>query len=393
MVLGYLLARAGVDVVVLEKHADFLRDFRGDTVHPSTLDLIGELGLEEAFLARPHQRATSLELLIEGQPYKIAEFDGIRARHDFIAFMPQWEFLDFFAQQARAYPGFRLLMSTEAEGFHRDVGERIVGVRARNAEGSFNIAAGLVVAADGRNSRLREDAGLAVNDIGAPIDVLWMSLPREPSDPPESLGAAVAGSLMALINRGDYWQCAMIIAKGQADAIKAEGLEAFRKRIEHVAPMFTGRTQALKSLDDVKLLSVQINRLEQWHKPGVLFIGDAAHAMSPAGGVGINLAIQDAVAAANLLVEPLRAGRLSEDDLERVERRRRFPTRITQRMQVLAQSMAVAPSLEATTPLKPALPVRLLNHMPALRRFIAEAIGMGARPEHVSAELRDTFRD
>ncbi len=388
LVLGLLLARAGVDVIVLEKHADFLRDFRGDTIHPSTLEVMHELGLLDEFLRRPHQEMRQIAAQFGDTRYIVADFSHLPTRCKFVAFMPQWEFLDFIALHAKRRANFRLLMACEATGLieHK---ERIAGVRARARGADVEIAADLSVAADGRHSVLRHAAGLEVMDFGAPIDVLWLRVSKQPSDPAESFGRFDAGRLLVQIDRGDYWQCAFVIAKGSFDAVRERGLDALRAEVARLAPHLAGRVSELKSWDDVKLLTVAVDRLKRWHRPGLLCIGDAAHAMSPVGGVGINLAIQDAVAAANILSGPLADGRLRDGDLARVQTRRLFPTRVTQGVQVAAHNRLIAPLLAAKGPIKPPLPLRLLQRFPVLRRIPARMIGLGVRPEHVrSPEAR-----
>lgn len=330
MMLGTLLARAGIDVIVLEKHADFFRDFRGDTIHPSTLELMAELGWDADFLARPHQRLSRLRGLAGDTPVTIADLTHLPVRHPFIAMMPQWDFLDFLRGHAEEYPTFRLLMRAEVNDLIEEEG-RVVGVRARTEAGEIAVRADLTVAADGRHSFVRGDAGLVVDDIGAPIDVLWMRLPKKPADTEAPLARFQRGGFLVTIDRGDYFQCAYVVPKGGIEAIKARGIEALRRDIANVAPALAERVEALKSFDDVKLLTVTIDRLREWAKPGLLVIGDAAHAMSPVGGVGVNLAVQDAVAAANLLWEPLRRGVPTLDELKAVQKRRSFPTWATQR--------------------------------------------------------------
>jgi len=383
--LGLLLARAGVEVDVLEKHADFLRDFRGDTIHPSTLEVMYELGLLASFLQRPHQKIEQLAAVIGDRSLRIADFTHLATHCRFIALMPQWDFLDFIATQAKRYTSFRLRMQTEATGLIEEQG-RVVGVRARTANGQLSIRADLVVAADGRDSKLRDAAGLRVKDLGAPIDVLWMRLSKQPGDPNEVLGRVAAGALLVMLDRGNYWQCAYVIAKGEAERLRGEGITAFRDRVADVAPLLGDRLTELKDWDDVKLLSVAVNRLTTWARPGVLFLGDAAHAMSPVGGVGINLAIQDAVAASNLLAEPLRRGRLTLRNLEAVQERRLFPTRVTQWLQVQIQNNFLSRVLASRTAPSPPLPVRWLDGCPYLRRLPAHLIGVGVRPEHVHTQ-------
>jgi len=382
MMLGLLLARAGVDVVVLEKHADFLRDFRGDTIHPSTLQVMHELGVLDQFLKLPHQKAATISGVIGGETIQIADFRHLPTRCGFIALMPQWDFLDFLADQGARYPGFTLSMRAEVTGLIEE-GGLVAGLRAATPEGSVEIRALVTVGADGRHSTVRAAAGLAVDDLGAPMDVLWMRLSRKPQDGPDTLGRMEAGRIFVMLNRGDYWQCAFVIPKGGIDEVKARGLPAFRAAIAEVAPMLHDRVGELRSWDDVKLLTVAVDRLRRWYRPGLICIGDAAHAMSPIGGVGINLAIQDAVAAANILAEPLRRRAVTVDDLAAVQRRRLFPTRVTQRMQVLAQNRIIRRVLASRGRISPPWAMRLFNRFPVLRRIPARLIGMGIRPEHV----------
>ncbi|HME23846.1 MAG TPA: FAD-dependent oxidoreductase [Acetobacteraceae bacterium] len=382
MMLGLLLARAGIDVVVLEQHADFLRDFRGDTVHPSTMQVMDELGLLDAFLVRPHSEVRTLAGQIGDDYVELADFTHLPTRAKFVAFMPQWDFLDFLAEQAKRYPTFRLLMSTEATGLMRE-GDRMVGVTARGPDGDLEINAHLTIAADGRHSTLRDGAGFEVVEIGAPMDVLWLRLSKSPNDPGQTLGRIDAGRIFIMLDRNDYWQCAFVIPKGGIDAVHARGLEAFRADIVRLAPFLLDRVHELASWDEVKLLTVAVNRLNTWFRPGLLCIGDAAHAMSPVGGVGINLAVQDAVAAANILVPRLREGGATVDDLRAVQRRREPPTRKTQRLQVAIQNRVIGNVLSRTTKPKPPFAVRLLGWFPMLRRLPARIIGMGFRPEHI----------
>jgi 2-polyprenyl-6-methoxyphenol hydroxylase-like FAD-dependent oxidoreductase len=381
MMCGYLLARAGIDVIVLEKHADFLRDFRGDTVHPSTLQVMDELGLLEEFLKRPHQEIAHVGIQIGRERFNAADFSHLPTRCKFIAFMPQWDFLDFLAEKAKVLPNFHLMMEAEAMDFLR-AGTDISGVMTRTKTGECRIAAHLTIGADGRHSVLRERSGLAVKDLGAPIDVLWLRLKHRPGDDDNFvLGRVEAGQVLVMLYRGDYWQCALVIPKGGYEALRKEGLEAFRRRVA----MLAGRDNVgeIASWEDVKLLTVSVDRLTRWHLPGLLFIGDAAHAMSPIGGVGINLAIQDAVASANILTNPLRRERVTESDLARVERRRRFPTRATQVFQVAVQDRILGPVLASgATPTVPGI-VKLAQRWTFLQRFPARLIGMGVRPEHV----------
>jgi 2-polyprenyl-6-methoxyphenol hydroxylase-like FAD-dependent oxidoreductase len=392
MMLALLLARAGVQVTVLEKHADFLRDFRGDTVHPSTLEVMHEIGLLDAFLRRPHDKARDIRAVIGGTEAVIADFSRLPTRCGFIAMMPQWEFLDFLRDEAALYPGFHLLMQAQATSLLEHDG-RVTGLRAGTPAGEIEIRADLVIGADGRHSTVRDAAGLSVRNLGAPIDVLWMRITKHPADAPGSTGRVGTGHFMAMIDRGAYWQCAYVIRKGGHETIRARGLDAFRADIVSLAPFFADRVQAdLSSWDDVKLLTVAVDRLEQWWKPGLLCIGDAAHAMSPVGGVGINLAVQDAVAAANILAQALADPQVPADAitplLAKVQRRRLFPTRLTQAVQVAVQNRILGPLLDRDRP--PQVPgiVKLLDRFPALRVIPAYAVGIGARPEHVrSPEL------
>jgi len=383
MMLGFLLARAGVPVVVLEKHRDFFRDFRGDTIHPSTLQVMYELGLLEEFLKVPHQEMKTIGAKFGGTDFIAADFSHLPVKCKFVILMPQWDFLNFVAERARGYASFQLKMECAATDLIRE-GERVVGVRANSPSGPVEIQADLVVAADGRSSDMRLASKLEVIDFGAPIDVLWMRIAKKPDDPAQTLGYIRAGQGLVLLNRGDYWQGGYIIPKGALEAMKREGLESLRKRIPQVAPFLgDGRLAELKDWDDIKLLSVQVNRLKQWYLPGFLCIGDAAHAMSPAGGVGINLAIQDAIAAANILAAPLRARTATEADLARVQKRRELPTKLTQGIQLRIQNALVRGVIDRSGDLPVPLFVRLLIRFPFLRRIPARVIGMGFRPEHI----------
>ncbi len=385
MMLGLLLARAGVDVVVLEKHADFLRDFRGDTIHPSTLDVMHELGLLDNLLRLPHQKVAELRAQIGDVLVPIADFAHLPTRCGFIAFMPQWDLLDFLAREASRFPSFRLRMKAEVTGLLEDAG-RVVGVQATTPDGPMTVRADLVVAADGRYSIVRQQARLPVRELGAPMDVLWFRISRI-GDAPQTLGRIDAGAIFVMLNRGEYWQCGYVIPKGAFDAIRAAGLPAFRERVARLAPAVRDRVGELRDWDYVKLLTVRVDRVSPWYRPGLLCIGDAAHAMSPVGGVGINLAIQDAVATANILAEPLRERRVAIADLAAVERRRALPTRVTQRIQLVIQNRVVRSVLAATGPVKPPLAVRLLGRFPRLRRLPGRLIGMGVRPEHVRSPI------
>jgi 2-polyprenyl-6-methoxyphenol hydroxylase-like FAD-dependent oxidoreductase len=384
MMLGFLLARAGISVLVLEKHADFLRDFRGDTIHPSTLEIMYELGLLDEFLQRPHQEVRRLGAQIGDKSVEVADFTHLPTHCRFIAFMPQWDFLDFLAEHAKRFPAFQLKMEAEARDLTVDSGV-VTGLLATTPRGEIRVRADLVVAADGRHSTLRERAGLDVLDIGAPMDVLWMRLSRRSGDPGQILGRIDTGRIFVMLNREDYWQCAFVIPKGGFDEIRARGLPALRQEIAGLAPYLRDRVDELRDWSDVKLLSVSVDRLHTWHRPGLLCIGDAAHAMSPIGGVGINLAIQDAVAAANILTPRLLQGSVSQRDLEAVQRRREFPTRATQRLQMVLQNRVIGRVLASTAKMSPPFLVRLLGWMPFLRRLPARLIGLGFRPEHVSA--------
>jgi 2-polyprenyl-6-methoxyphenol hydroxylase-like FAD-dependent oxidoreductase len=382
MMLGHLLARAGIDVLVLEKHADFLRDFRGDTIHPSTLELMNELGFYDDFIKLPHEKATTVGALFGDKEYEFADFTHLPTRAKFIALMPQWDFLNFLADRGKGYADFHLRTRTEAVDLIEE-GGRVAGVRAKGPDGDLEIRADLTVGCDGRRSTVRERAGFKVEDIGAPMDVLWFRLPRKPGDPTDTMGRFAVGRITILINRGDYWQCAFLIRKGAFEDTKRAGLPAFRANIVQIMPVFADRVDEIKDWDQVKLLTVAVDRLERWHRPGLLCIGDAAHAMSPIGGVGVNLAVQDAVAAANILWRPLREGTLREDDLDYVQERREFPTRVTQRMQVFLQNKVINAALGTDKSVDAPLPLKLMSRFALLRRIPARLVGMGVRPEHV----------
>jgi 2-polyprenyl-6-methoxyphenol hydroxylase-like FAD-dependent oxidoreductase len=385
LMLGFLLARAGVDVIILEKHADFLRDFRGDTVHPSTLEVMRELGLLEGFLARPHQELRQIAGEIAGRRIVIADFSHLPTVCKFIALMPQWHFLDFLVEHARTYPTFHLMMHAEVTDLLRD-DDRVAGVVATTSDGPLEIRSQLVVGADGRHSIVRERARLAVESLGVPIDVLWMRLSRRPDDPSSTLGYLSDNHILVMLDRGDYWQCGFVIPKGAFDEIRARGMEAFRAQIAAIVPFMRDRVGELTEWEAVKLLTVLVDHLREWWRPGLLCIGDAAHAMSPVGGIGINLAIQDAVAAANRLSVPLRQGRMTPDDLRAVQRRREFPTRMTQRLQVFIHTRVLSRVL-ARTPTDLPLVVKLVERWPILRRIPARIVGVGFRPEHVASPM------
>jgi 2-polyprenyl-6-methoxyphenol hydroxylase-like FAD-dependent oxidoreductase len=380
MMAGYLLARAGVPVAVLEKHADFFRDFRGDTIHPSTLELMYELGLLDEFLKQPHQEAMELRAVVNGQVVPIADFTKLPTRCKFIAFMPQWDFLNFVSGHAKRFPSFQLHMETEVVDllFEND---RVVGVRAKTPRGQLQIRADLVIGADGRHSVVQPRAGLERREFGVPIDALWMRISKKKDDPEQSFGFFQHGKLLVMLDRGDYWQCGFVIPKGGFEEIKARGLPQFQNEIVSFAGFLRDRVDELDDWSKIKLLTVQINRLRDWCREGLLCIGDSAHAMSPAGGVGINLAIQDAVATANLLAEKLLNGPVSVGDLRQVQLRREWPTRLIQGMQVFIHRRVVTGQASGN---KQSLPfvVRLLKWFPILRQLPARFIGIGPRPEH-----------
>jgi len=388
MIAGFLLARAGVDVVVLEKHTDFLRDFRGDTIHPSTLELMYELGILDEFLQRPHQELAEVVGRIGDVSVPIADLSHLPTHCKFVALMPQWDFLNFIAEKAKTYPQFHLRMESEVTDLIQENG-RIAGVRAKTSPGNLScseleVRAELTLGTDGRHSVVREKAGLELIDLGAPIDVLWMRLARLAGDPNETLGRFRQGKILVTINRDDYWQCAYVIPKGGIELIRQRGLAALREDIAEIAPFLRERTHELKDWDDIKLLTVSVNRLRQWWRRGLLCLGDAAHAMSPVGGVGINLAIQDAVAATNILTPALLGGAVGDFQLRKVQQRREFPTRMTQGLQVFAHKNMLAPALSNQAPThRLPLPLRLLQWFPMLRRIPARVIGLGFRPEHL----------
>jgi len=382
MMCGLLLARAGVDVWVLEKHKDFLRDFRGDTVHPSTLQIMDELGLLEKFLKLPHQTVTEITAEFGKQAFKVADMSRLPTKAKFVALMPQWDFLDFLAAEAKRYPNFHLAMEAEVTEL-LSKRRRIVGVRVKTPEGTGDMLARLVIGADGRSSRVRDRAKLKVRDFGAPFDVLWLRLPTAPEDPKQPVGRFIGGTLFVMLYRGDYWQCAMVIPKGGFAELKKEGLSGFLARLRTAAGFARDRVEAIKSFDDVSLLTVTVDRLTRWARPGLLCIGDAAHAMSPVGGVGINLAIQDAVAAANVLAPILARRRPRLSELRRVQRRREFPTRVVQSVQVFVQNNVLAPTIRSQVTPKPPWPLYLLDRWAWLRQWPARFLGLGVRPEHV----------
>jgi 2-polyprenyl-6-methoxyphenol hydroxylase-like FAD-dependent oxidoreductase len=383
MMLGFLLGRAEVKTVVLEKHGDFLRDFRGDTVHPSTLMIMQELGLIEDFLKLPHTKIRALSVEVDETRIQIADFARISAPCKFVALMPQWDFLNFLADKGRRFPSLQVAMSTQVTSLI-EAGGRVAGLRASAPDGPLEVRADLVVGCDGRTSTVRSQSGLAVQDFGSPIDVLWFSLSKKSGDPEQVLGRLRAGTMIVTIDRGGYWQCAYVIGKGGIARVRAEGLEAFKAAVAAGAHFLSDRVDELGSLDDIKLLSVSVDRLRTWSKPGLLCIGDAAHAMSPVGGVGINLAIQDAVATANLLAAKLRAGTMRDNDLDSVRRRRLFPVKVIQSMQIAVHNRVLKPTISVKDrTLKVPWPLKVLDTNAWLRRWPAQILGLGVRPEHV----------
>jgi 2-polyprenyl-6-methoxyphenol hydroxylase-like FAD-dependent oxidoreductase len=387
MMLGYLLGRAGIETLVLEKHADFFRDFRGDTVHPSTLQVMDELGLIDGFLKLPHQQLQKMDGKFGAASIRIADLSRLKIKYPFIAFMPQWDFLNFLRENGKRFPSLKVMMNADATDLIRS-GDSVVGVQANTPEGPVEIRADLTIGCDGRHSIVRERAGLEVEEIGAPMDVLWFRAGKR-ADENESLFARLeAGKMMVTFDRGDYWQCAYVIAKGQYDAVRARGLDAFLADVAGMAPVLKPGISDVKTWDDVKLLTVAINRLRRWARPGLLCIGDAAHAMSPVGGVGVNLAVQDAVATANLLAAKLTEGCPSEQELDAVRRRREFPVRMTQAMQVVVQNNIISVALKpGDQPLRVPVFARVVNALPWLQGVTARFIGLGVRPEHVHSPV------
>ena len=387
MMLGFLLARAGVEVVVLEKHADFLRDFRGDTIHPSTLEIMYELGILDAFLKLPHHEARVLEAQFGDIRLPFADFTHLPTHCKFLAFMPQWDFLNFLAEKGANYRAFHLRMNAEVTDLIEEAGH-IAGVRVTTSNGLLEVRANLVVGADGRGSLVREKAGLKVDEFGAPMDVLWFRMRRVPGDPEQTAGRIEVGHIFIMINRGDEWQLGFVIPKGSAEQVRQRGMPAFRQTLVALAPFLHDRVSELCDWKEIKLLTVRVNSLSKWYRSGLLCIGDAAHAMSPVGGIGINLAIQDAVATANALAAPLSDGRLMMSDLRKVQRRRQFPTHLTQRFQLAIQDRVIKRTLErpftgTTAGIRPPLIFQLVRQFPAIRRLNARLIGLGFRPEHV----------
>jgi 2-polyprenyl-6-methoxyphenol hydroxylase-like FAD-dependent oxidoreductase len=391
MMAGYLLARAGVDVIVLEKHKDFLRDFRGDTIHPSTLELMQELGLLEKFLARKHTEVREISVEIGKETFVVGDFTHLPTRCKFLALMPQWDFLDFLLGEAERFPNFRLMMQAEATELLAQSG-RIAGVLCETPEDVYQINAGLTIGADGRHSTVRAKSNLKVREFGAPFDVLWMRLPYQDGDPKEPVARFTGGDFFIMLYRGDYWQCALVIPKGAFAALKAEGLTGFRAKLRTVAGFARERVESIESFDDVKVLDVRVDRLEEWARRGLLCIGDAAHAMSPVGGVGINLAIQDAVATANILGPVMRQRAPKFSDLKKIQRRREWPTKVIQWFQVQVQNRILVPNFRARQTPRPPIVVRMLNRFAFLRRITARFIGIGVRPEHVSSAISPRAR-
>ena len=388
MMLGYLLGRAGIETVVLEKHADFFRDFRGDTVHPSTLQVMDELGLIDGLLKVPHQRLQKMDGKFGNQSVRVADLSRLHVKYPFIAMMPQWDFLNFLRESGKRFSSLQVMMDTNATDLIWS-GDRVVGVNADTPEGPVEIRAGLTIGCDGRHSLVRERAGLEVDEIGAPMDVLWFRAGRRPNETENLFARIQSGKMLVTFDRGDYWQCAYVIAKGKFDAIKARGLDALRTDVTGMAPVLGAGMSDVKSWDDVKLLTVAINRLKRWTLPGLLCIGDAAHAMSPIGGVGVNLAIQDAVATANLLAAKLvglKANRAcpSEEELDAVQARRTFPVRMTQAMQVVVQNNVITAAIKpGDEPLRVPLLLRVVSAIPPLQALTARLLAVGVRPEHV----------
>jgi 2-polyprenyl-6-methoxyphenol hydroxylase-like FAD-dependent oxidoreductase len=382
MMLGFLLARAGIEVAVLEKYPDFFRDFRGDTIHPSTMEVLHELGLLEDFLKLKHNDVRQMNATIGNQSVTIADFSRLKVHCPFIAFIPQWDFLNFIADHAAQYPTFHLMKETEVTDLIQENGA-IAGLTAKTPTGHIDLRADLTISADGRHSTVREKSGLKVQNIGAPMDVLWFRLSRIPGDPEQALGRIDYGKMMIMLDRNDYWQCGFIIRKGDFDTIKSQGLQSFHDSIRLLAPFLNYRPTEITSWDQVKLLTVTVDRLPTWHRPGLLCIGDAAHAMSPIGGVGINLAIQDAVASANILIPKLKAGPINESILAEIQSRREWPVKMTQRFQVIIQNRVIRRVLNDTTRPKLPWPLKLIRRFPTLRRIPARIIGIGFRPEHI----------
>jgi 2-polyprenyl-6-methoxyphenol hydroxylase-like FAD-dependent oxidoreductase len=390
ILLGYLLARAGIEVTVFEMWPDFFRDFRGDTIHPSTMDILAELGLLDEFLKLPHSEMTRMTMHVGGRTITMANLEHVKARCKFIAFIPQWDFLKFLSAKAKEFPSFHLMMETKATDLIKENG-RVVGIRAEDKQGKFEIRADLVVGADGRHSTIREKGGFAVEELGVPIDVLWFRIGRSDADDKQSLGYLESGRALVMLDRHDYWQCGLIIPKGGFDAIKAAGLEAFRASTAKLAHLPASVTAEIDSWDKVKLLSVTVDHVKRWAAEGVTVIGDAAHAMSPIGGVGINYAIQDAVAAANILVPAFRNNEVSLATLDKIQARRERPARRMQNLQVYIQDRVFSPLLHEKNRTKGPWFFNLFAWFPILQRIPGNIIGMGFQPEHISPTIFAPF--
>lgn len=384
LMAAFLLARQGRQVVLLEKHGDFLRDFRGDTIHPSTLDLIDQLGFLDEFLKLPHTRAEKLNAEINGKNITIADFSKLSTKCKFIAFMPQWEFLNFLSEKAKQFDNFRIIMNCQSQDLIWQDG-KITGVTAKTYEGDITVKAGLTIAADGRNSKLRQQSGLELQEFGAASNVLWMKLSHQSEDPPYTMGHGGPRQGFILIDRGDYWQCGFVIPKGSFEELKAKGLEHFREEVSRFSPLPQSRMDEITSWDDVHLLSIRINRLTQWWQPGLIFIGDAAHAMSPIGGVGVNLAIQDAVAATNILKTPLQKHKVTPKDLAKVQKRRSFPTKATQKLQLMMQKSSQRRNIDPEKKKGPPSFMRYIAKWPPLAHFAGRIVGMGFRSEKIKS--------
>ncbi|THD62503.1 MAG: FAD-dependent oxidoreductase [Bradyrhizobium sp.] len=385
MMLGYLLGRAGIDTVVLEKHADFFRDFRGDTVHPSTLQVMDELGLIDGLLKLPHQRVQKMDGKFGDTSIRVADLSRVPTKYPFIALMPQWDFLNFLRESGKQFASLKVMMNAEAADLVWS-GDTVAGVKVNTPDGPVEIHADLTIGCDGRHSVVRQRANLELTEIGAPMDVLWFRAGKRLGETENLFARVETGKMMVTFDRGDYWQCAYVIAKGQYEAVKARGLEAFLDDVKRMAPILKEGVAEVKTWDDVKLLTVAIDRLKHWTRPGLLCIGDAAHAMSPIGGVGVNLAVQDAVATANLLAARLTKGRPSEDELDAVRRRREFPVRMTQAMQVMVQNNLISAALSpGDRPLSAPVFLRIISAVPWLQGLTARFVAVGVRPEHVQS--------
>jgi 2-polyprenyl-6-methoxyphenol hydroxylase-like FAD-dependent oxidoreductase len=387
ILLGYLLARAGINVTVLEMWPDFFRDFRGDTIHPSTMDILDELGLLDEFLKLPHSEMTRMTMHMDGRVITVANLEHVNARCKFIAFIPQWDFLNFLSAKAKEFPSFHLMMETKATDLIKENGH-VVGICAQDKQGEFEIRADLVMGADGRHSTIREKGGFVVEELGVPMDVLWFRIARSDADDKQSLGYLESGRGLIMLDRHDYWQCGLIIPKDGFDGIKAAGLEAFRKSIAKLAHLPDAAVAEVDSWDKVKLLSVAVDHVDDWAKEGIVLVGDAAHAMSPIGGVGINYAIQDAVAAANILVPAFRNNDISLATLDKIQRRRERPTRRMQNLQVYIQDRVFSPLLHEKDRARGLWFFKLFAWFPVLQRIPGHIIGMGFQAEHISIPIK-----